>query len=233
MAENVGPPNTTADEEKLIVGSKSDDGSSSLNSTLTDRPSDHQEQINHTTEESPRGGARGLSTQNGADTESENVTIESTTSRDGTGMHAIPSDQGSNSSLSSMENQAYSNLTISSKVDDSDPNSGESSKANNSTPSIMSEKSVNSSIEVEDNSSSSTIETNVATEAEKSEDASDGTDGTEDDALKHENPEEVQNGPIDSSDSTIALAEKEVQTDLETLPEIQTEGSHDVDAAAE
>ncbi|KAL3515397.1 hypothetical protein ACH5RR_022299 [Cinchona calisaya] len=223
MTENVA----TVNDDNKNVGSKSDDGSSSINSTLTEIPNDHQELINDTAEASAGGGAYGLSTQNGAETEPQNVTTESTTSGDGTGLHSIPSDQGNNSSLSSTENHADPDISLSLKVDDFKSNSGEASKTNNSTQSIMPEKSVNSSTEAEENSRSSTTETHDATEAENTEDTSDGTDdGTE-------NPGEVQNDPLDSSDSSMGLIEKDVRTDLETLPEIQTEGSHDEDAAAE
>ncbi|KAL3538760.1 hypothetical protein ACH5RR_002126 [Cinchona calisaya] len=187
MIETGGPLNTTANEDLENVGSKSDERSLSLNSTLIGISSDNQERMNSPTEGTTSGS-------------------------DGSGL-------GKNSTLSSTDNQADSNSTVSTKVEDAESNSGQALTTYNNTLSA-----VNSSIE--DSSQSSSMKSDNATEAEESKDTNDGTD---DGALQLENSDEVQHDPIDSSDSSIGLEEKEFQTDLET----QTEESNNEDAAAE
>lgn len=53
------------------------------------------------------------------------------------------------------------------------------------------------------------------------------------DSFKTENLDEFHPDLVDFSDSDIQLEEKDVRTDLDTLPEIGTEGSDNEDAAAE
>lgn len=67
-------------------------------------------------------------------------------------------------------------------------------------------------------------ESNGSSESGRTDENSESTNGTED---------AVQHDPIDSSDSHISEDEKEARTDLDTLPEIQTVGDENGEAAAE
>jgi hypothetical protein len=62
---------------------------------------------------------------------------------------------------------------------------------------------------------------------------SDGNDESSENLSRDESFDAVQHDPIDMTDSHIGLVEKEVRTDLDTLPEIKTEGDNSDYTAAE
>lgn len=105
-------------------------------------------------------------------------------------------------------------------VDGKPPGGGSDTENISSSSEETSSKAINSSsIVTEDNSQTSTAGSDNTIDSEN----------LDSDAVKTENPEVVQNDPIDSSDSSVA-----VRTDLETLPHIQAEATtNDEDAAAE
>ena len=85
--------------------------------------------------------------------------------------------------------------------------------------------------------SNESIETEGNIDATQNENSDTGnvTDETDENSVSYSKPEdadEVHHDPIDSSDPSMTL-EKDVRTDLDTLPEIRTEGSNDEEAAAE
>nr|GLL45507.1 protein PFC0760c-like [Ipomoea trifida] len=84
----------------------------------------------------------------------------------------------------------------------------------------------------EDDRWSTTIDSFDATDAEKSGTVDEtGSVDEEFESFNTENIGEIED-LIDSSDSSFSLDEKDVRNDLETLPEIQTEGSNTEDLAA-
>lgn len=83
----------------------------------------------------------------------------------------------------------------------------------------------------EGNTTESSSEKNNEFGDEKS-DTSVGTDESLETTLT-DNPEEIQEDAIDISDTSNSLEEKDIRTDLDTLPEIQTEGTNSEDVAAE
>uniref|UniRef100_A0A5B6ZHZ2 Myb-like protein X n=1 Tax=Davidia involucrata TaxID=16924 RepID=A0A5B6ZHZ2_DAVIN len=241
MAKNGIPLNTTANEEKVleIVSSKSED-SSVLNSRETTEANNQPEVSNNSMEVSTE--TQDLSLQNGRETisdptQAENATVGETTSGEDSSLQTIALEQANNSNIASVNNQSDFNLTISLNNENAEATTGESSNSSTNLESVVSEKVTrsNASAEAEDNTGSSTTEENIdATQNEKSE-TSNERDGTNEslDSSTTENLDEIQHDPIDSSDSSIPLEEKEVRIDLDTLPEIRTEGSNNEDAAAE
>lgn len=83
----------------------------------------------------------------------------------------------------------------------------------------------------EGNTTESSPEKKNEFEGEKP-DLGDGTDESLE-TTSTDNPEEVQEDAIDASDTSISVLDKDIRTDLDTLPEIQTEGSNSEDVAAE
>lgn len=210
MIENNHPLDTISNNAVDNVESKSE------NSFLVVQSDDHAPLVKNTTEVIREADSSSI--QNSTETignlsHSENVAVDvKAPGDDGSDMQHISLDQSDKSTLSSGNHE-----------EDPKP---QTSNPDNGTLPIMSEKSMNSSIVREDNSQSSTTGSNNTTES-KNLDPDDGTSSKENDAVKTENPE-VQNDPIDSSDSSVA-----VRTDLETLPAIQAEATNDEDAAAE
>ncbi|GFY90070.1 hypothetical protein Acr_07g0002670 [Actinidia rufa] len=82
--------------------------------------------------------------------------------------------------------------------------------------------------------SNESIETEGNVDATQNENSDTGnvTDENSASDSKTEDADEVHQDPIETSDPTMTL-EKDVRTDLDTLPEIRTEGSNDEEAAAE
>ncbi|XP_016477197.1 uncharacterized protein LOC107798684 [Nicotiana tabacum] len=219
------PPNTTNSEEKHgdPISFTATDASVS-NSTITEGLTDNSGSRTHSTEVSTQ--MHEISLQNGtqAVTQEYNATLEDTTS--GGSSLSISSSQQSSSATDMGDNQLVSNLSFSSKNDGVDSTPLDSLDVSGDTESSLAEK-VN-----QGNATVKAVDNNV-TEAEKT-DTSDenGTTDEGEDASIAENMEEVQDDPIDTSDSSTHLEEKHIRTDLETLPEIQTEGNME-DAAAE
>ncbi|KAJ8572447.1 hypothetical protein K7X08_008958 [Anisodus acutangulus] len=166
-----------------------------------------------------------LSLQNGTQAVNQeyNVTVGDTTS--GVSDLSISSSQQNNFTDMADDNQIDSNLTVSSKNDELDSTPVDSSNVSGEIS--VAEKVVqgNATVEAVDNN---------ATEVEKADTTSEEIGTTDEgvDASIVENLGEVQDDLIDTSDSSTHLEEKHIRTDVETLPEIQTEGNME-DAAAE
>ncbi|KAK4340111.1 hypothetical protein RND71_041573 [Anisodus tanguticus] len=218
------PPNTTNSEEKHDdpISSTAEDTSVS-NSTKTEGLTENSESRTHSTEVSTQ--TLDLSLQNGTETVNQeyNVTVGDTTS--GVSNLSISSSQKNNSTDMADDNQIDSNLTVSSKNDELDSTPVDSSNVPGELS--LAEKVVqgNATVEAVDNN---------ATEVEKADTTSEEIGTTDEgvDASIAENLGEVQDDPIDTSDSSTHLEEKHIRTDVETLPEIQTEGNME-DAAAD
>ncbi|OIS97697.1 PREDICTED: myb-like protein X [Nicotiana attenuata] len=219
------PPNTTNSEEKHDdpISSTATDASVS-NSTITEGLTDNSGSRTHSTEVSTQ--MHDISLQNGtqAVTQEYNATVEDTTS--GGSSLSISSSQQRSNPTDMADNQLVSNLSFSSKNDGVDSTPVDSLNVSGDTESSLAEKVIRGNATVE------AVDNNV-TEVENT-DTSDENGTTDEgvDASISENLGEVQDDPIDTSDSSTHLEEKHIRTDLETLPEIQTEGNME-DAAAE
>ncbi|KAG2704808.1 hypothetical protein I3760_05G022600 [Carya illinoinensis] len=130
----------------------------------------------------------------------------------------------------SESNQSDGNSTVSIKNEDVDAGSGESTSANNSD-SALSEKITT----VAEDGSVSSISKENTDASENKLDGHDEPGGTKKGSDNYSRDEIDVNvhDPIDVSDSHIGLDEKEVRTDLDTLPEITTEWENSKDVAAE
>ncbi|KAI8025856.1 hypothetical protein LOK49_LG02G03284 [Camellia lanceoleosa] len=236
MVENVASPNVTGKKEKgYEIGSSKLEDSWLLNSTMTTKANNQPEMGNNNSTDGS-SETNNLSLQNETETKAsaskaQNATVEGTTSED-SALQTIALGQENNSNATaSNNNQSDSNLTISSNTENLEAAAeGEFSNSSSTSELSVSEKVATSNASVGVEGTSTTEEHTDATRNEKSE-TSDGTDVKDEsrDSAKTENPDVVHHDPIDSS---IPL-EKDVRTDLDTLPEIRTEGSNNEDAAAE
>ncbi|CAI9764443.1 unnamed protein product [Fraxinus pennsylvanica] len=195
------------------------DNSSLSNTTLTEGTIDHRETSNNLSEVRMESHDPSLLNGTGSKLElnhGQNVSVGGTTSG-----------EANNSSSDEDNNHVDSNSTLLVKNKDSESSLGEFSDSSNNSKSSVSEN-IGSELSVEaGNKTESLTEKNDATEVDKS-DTYGGTDEFSD-----QTSEEVQHDPIISSDSSNSLDEKDVRTDLETLPDIQTAGTSIEDAAAE
>ncbi|XP_004230671.1 uncharacterized protein [Solanum lycopersicum] len=226
--EEDSPPNTTNSEEKHddpILSTAAD--TSISNSTRTEGLAENSESRTYSTELSTQ--AHDLLLQNGtqAVNQESNATVGDTTSS-----NMSTSQQSSNSADTVDDNQIDSNLTVSSKNDELDSIPVDSSNVSGDTEPSLAEKVVqgNATAEAVDNGGLP-LNDNNATEVEKADTGSEET-GITDEEVDASIVENLGDDLIDSSDSSSHLEEKHVRTDVETLPEIQTEGSME-DAAAE
>lgn len=141
--------------------------------------------------------------------------------------------EGSNLANTTLEQNDDSNLTTL-KNEDAESTQSDSSAESNHSKSSVSEKVIhgNPRFTTEDDRWSTTIDSFDATDAEKSGTVDEtGSVDEEFESFNTENIGEIED-LIDSSDSSFSLDEKDVRNDLETLPEIQTEGSNTEDLAA-
>ncbi|KAK4739882.1 hypothetical protein R3W88_003579 [Solanum pinnatisectum] len=231
--EEDSPPNTTNSEEKHddpILSTAAD--TSVSNSTRTEGLTDNSESRTYSTELSTQ--TYDLLLQNG--TQAVNLEYNATVGdRTSSNTSSSTSQQSSNSADTVDDNQIDSNLTFSSKNNELDSIPVNSSNVSGDTEPSLAEKVVqgNATTDAVDNEGLP-LNDNNATEDEKADTSSEETGTTDEDvdASIVENLGEVQDDLIDTSDSSTHLEEKHVRTDVETLPEIQTEGSME-DAAAE
>lgn len=123
-----------------------------------------------------------------------------------------------NNATLDVENKHSDSNSTDLETKDSETNFGNLSNSSNSTETLISGES---------STEESPVEENDDVDAEKLD--------TEDvlESELNENPEEIQHDSIDEPDSSDTLEMKDVRTDLETLPEIQTEGTNSEDAASE
>ncbi|KAL7203391.1 hypothetical protein ACSBR2_016646 [Camellia fascicularis] len=234
MAENVVSPNVTRKEEKgYQIGSSKSEDSSPLNSTMTTEENNQPEIGNNNSTEGS-SGTNNLSMQNETETKpdaskAQNDMVEGTTSEDSALQTVALGQENNSNTAASNNNQSDSNLMISSNTENLEAAAkGESSNSSTTSEFSVSEKvtTSNASVEVE----GTTEEHTDATRNEKSE-TSNATDVKDEsrDSAETGNAYVVHHDPVDSS---ISL-EKDVRMDLDTLPEIRTEGSNNEDAAAE
>ncbi|KAK3011992.1 hypothetical protein RJ639_011250 [Escallonia herrerae] len=232
--EAVGNGSSSTETVDEVKGSETDSQGSLVSKSSITTNFSQPELTNKSTEVSTEFPS--LLKQNGTETTTDssqprNASEGGTTSAEGYNLQDSVSKQN-NSTAASDSRESGSNSTVSVETE----NAGGSSNSSTSAEYVVSEKTIRSSAssEAEDSSDSSTTVANSdAIPAEKLE-TSKGTDETDGSAAsKSENPDEVQHDPIDSSDTSVALEEKEVSIDLDTLPDIRTEGSNSEDAAAE
>ncbi|KAL3350407.1 hypothetical protein AABB24_023068 [Solanum stoloniferum] len=222
--EEDSPPNTTNSEEKHddpILSTAAD--TSVSNSTRTEGLTDNSDSRTYSTELSTR--TNDVLLQNG--TQAVNLEYNATVGdRTSSNMSSSTSQQSSNSADTVDDNQIDSNLTFSSKNDELDSILVNSSNVSGDTEPSLAEK------VVQGNATTDTVDNEgLPLKADASNEET-GTTDEDVDASIVENLGEVQDDLIDTSDSSTHLEEKHVRTDVETLPEIQTEGSME-DAAAE
>ncbi|CAA2963748.1 Hypothetical predicted protein [Olea europaea subsp. europaea] len=218
MSKSDNQSNVTTNEAEEKLKEKSENSSLS-NATLTVVSNDHIETSNISL--GMRMESRDPSLQNGTESKlvlnhGENGTIGGTTSG-----------VANNSTSDMVSNHVDSISTIPPKNKDLESSSWEFADSSNDSESSVAEN-IRSELSVEagNNTESLTVK-NDATEAEKS----DNDVGT--DEFSDKTSEDVQHDPIDSSDSSNSLDKKDVLTNHETLPEIQSAGTSIEDAAAE
>ncbi|KAF7127361.1 hypothetical protein RHSIM_Rhsim11G0148900 [Rhododendron simsii] len=195
------------------------EGTSLLNSTVTAESSNLLEVSNNSTD--------GSLLQNGTEmkpdvTEAQNATL------------ALGKENDSNTA--SNYDQSNSNLVVSGNTGNADAAvTGEFPNSSTTTASetALSEKVItsNSSVEVEGHSGLSTTEENADTTRNEKSETSSGTNKSRD-SSESGNADAVQRDPIDSTDSSVALDEKDVRSGG-TLQEIRAEGTENGDAAAQ
>ncbi|KAL8541650.1 hypothetical protein ACS0TY_002785 [Phlomoides rotata] len=186
-----------------------------------------------TKEDSLDNSANGSPPNNSVTQESNDHLMSNTTTED----HKLPSEnvmehaQGNNtesvsaggSALQTIDSERRANSSISNVESTLDakefPNSSNKSPSENV---LIFEASVEAG-----NNTETLVENNNEIEGEKS----DTTDGTDIENLETTENSEVHQDAIDISDMSMGMDEKEVRTDLETLPEMQTEGANNEDAA--
>ncbi|PSS19270.1 LisH domain-containing protein [Actinidia chinensis var. chinensis] len=181
-----------------------------------------------------------LSLQN--ETEAQNGTVRGSNSEGSN----LQTRQEKNSFADSKNNSPDSNLEISSNTENAEAEAANleiSSNTENAEAEAAMGDSSNSSATKEIPVSEKVIISNESIETEGNIDATQNensdtgnvTDETDENSVSYSKPEdadEVHHDPIDTSDPNMTL-EKDVRTDLDTLPEIRTEGSNDEEAAAE
>jgi hypothetical protein len=229
-------------------------GRSDTNSTMTTQSSGHPEGSNNTTlvRMEPSNPSAEVSTEaldikeviSGSSQQNETVTLSdsphaqnmmanSTNAGNSMSVQTLETEQTSNTSTVSESNQSDVNSTSSIKFEKEDVAAGESSTLHNNSELAVLEK---ITTEAEDGSLSSESKENIdATKDKKleSNSESDGNDESSENFSRDESLDAVQHDPIDMTDSHIGLVEKEVRTDLDTLPEIKTEGDNSDYTAAE
>ncbi|KAL3814341.1 hypothetical protein ACJIZ3_015609 [Penstemon smallii] len=182
---------------------------SSLNDTETNGSHDHLVASNNSTEFASENHESSLQNMTESESNSETISLE----------HA-------NNSTLDVDNKHFdSNSTISTETKDAELSFEDFSTVSNNTKSSASGKFTKEASVDADNNTESSEEEN-----------SDIGDGVRDEVLASEttvDPEEVLHESTDLSDSSNSLEEKDVRTDLDTLPEIQTEGTNSEDAAEE
>ena len=258
VAKNSISLNVIDVEDKGNDGSSNSVDRSVTNSTMTTQSNDndHPEAINNTTLVSTNAGnySTEVSTE-GHDTtgtgsgtsdssqqnvtvpltdsaHDHNLTVAVTTTGDSLSVQTLEMEKTNNSTTDSESNQSDVNSTLPIKIENVDAAAGESSTPVNNSKFDVSEKITS---EAEDGSGSLTSKENADAEKDKSagNTESGGTKESADNSSRHGTFDSVQHDPIDASDSHISLNEKEVRTDLDTLPEIRTEGDNSEDTAAE
>ncbi|KAL0348291.1 UNVERIFIED_CONTAM: hypothetical protein Sangu_1056900 [Sesamum angustifolium] len=226
MAKDDNPTNITTSGLKEKTFENSENGSSP-NNTLTQVSNDNLETSNNSTEVTTQNPD--LPLQNVTNSDDKGIVDEGAPT-EGSNLQSIAFKEANNSTLDVEKNTSGSNSTSHSESKGAESNFREFSNPYNNTDSSASIKIAISEVFAEAGiNTGSATEKNEGTEAKKS-DTSDGADEDLESATS-ENPGEVQADPIDLSDSSSSLEEKDVRTDLDTLPEIQTEGTENEDVA--
>ncbi|PIN16207.1 hypothetical protein CDL12_11143 [Handroanthus impetiginosus] len=219
-SENGSSLNNTVTEGLNVTTSETNidmldnpENSSPPNGTLTEGFSDHLTS-NSSTEVTTED--HDLTSQNVTKSEPEldhgQGILTKVSSVEGSNLEATALELANNSTLNIDNSHFYSNSTGSAESNNAESHSEEFSNSSNNITESSSEK-------------------KVETEAEKSDLSNDTEENLE--STVTENPEEVQHEGIDASDTANTEEEKDGRVDLDTLPEIQTEGTNNEDAAVE
>lgn len=151
---------------------------------------------------------------------SQNATVDGMTTREGITGQTLVVEQ-TNATVSGND-QSDSNSTVL-RSDGTAEGEDRSSMIKETTDSTKNEDATKN-VESKNENATKNEESNGSSESGRTDENSESTNGMED---------AVQHDPIDSSDSHISEDEKEARTDLDTLPEIQTVGDENGEAAAE
>ncbi|XP_041013711.1 cilia- and flagella-associated protein 251-like [Juglans microcarpa x Juglans regia] len=175
-------------------------------------------------------GTSGFSQQNGTVNISDLAHAQNITA-DLSSVQTLEMEQNGNSTSVSESNQSDVNSTVSIKIEKADAGARESSTSSNTMESALSEK---ITTETEDGSVSSTSKENTDATKNKADGKSElgRTNESSDNSSRDEVPDAVEHNPVDASNSHITLNEK-VDTDLDKMPEIRTEGENGKAVAAE
>lgn len=222
---------STVNEEKgSEVYNSTSQGSSSLNSIITSESNDQSKLSSD---------SNGLSLPNGTEiiisdpSHTQNVTEGAST--EGSNFQTVTLEQADDSSKALDNSQFHPNSTTSIATENVEANPLDSSNSSTNLQFVASEHTVQSNVsadETKDGSESTIIEANTNTVQNGKADSNGGTDGTYEssDSTNTENADELQH---DTTDSSIPLEDKEDHIDLDTLPDIRTEGSNSEEAAEE
>ncbi|KAF5444266.1 hypothetical protein F2P56_036754 [Juglans regia] len=175
-------------------------------------------------------GTSDFSQQNGTVNISDSAHAQNITA-DLSSVQTFEIEQNGNSTSVSGSNQSDINSTVSIKIEKADAGAIELSTSSNTTESSLSEK---ITTETEDGSVSSTSKENTDATKNKADGKSElgRTNESSDNSSRDEVPDVVEHNPVDASNSHIALDEK-LNTDLDKMPEIRTEGENSKAVAAE
>lgn len=234
MAENA-TLSVAASEEKLEGSSSNPVASSLLDANVKIQSSDLPEADNNSTIVSteasnnvPEVNQATTSYQpNGTETVSEsahsqNATVDGMTTREGVTGQTLVVEQ-TNGTVSGNDQSDSDSTVLRSDGTAEGEDSSRSSTIKETTDSTKNEGATKN-VESKNENATKNEESNGSSESGQTDESSESTNGTED---------AVQHDPIDSSDSRISEDEKEARTDLDTLPEIQTVGDENGEAAAE
>ncbi|KAM5550920.1 cilia- and flagella-associated protein 251 [Rosa sericea] len=245
-AEN-GTVSVAASEEKVDENLSNPVDSSVLNATMKVQSDDIPEADNNSTNLSTESSNNSLEVNqaNGTETvsvsaHSQNGTLDGMTTREGIAGETLVVEQTNNTisdNYHSDSNSTVSSNKVESNVSEKIARSNgtaqleddsRSSTINESMDAAKNEElkneDANKNEETKNEEATKNKELNGTSESGKTGNSSDSRNGAED---------AVQHDPIDSSDSLVSEDKKEARTDLDTSPEMKTEGNENGQAAAE
>lgn len=220
-----------AGNNSIQVGEKASNGSTVVTAELSQNVT---ERSNEMSDSSLQNGTESVSYSG----HPQNVTMGGTTTGESKNVDTLLLGETNNSSVASKDNESSINSTISSGIDDPSEASGQFLDSSNK---LKPDGDVSGKISSSDGTAGveegyrlSVMKGNTdATQNEKSDNESESNGTNESSDSMNGMEDSIQHDPIDSSDTHISQDEKEVRTDLGTLPEIRTERDESEEATAE
>lgn len=213
------------------------------------RADDASSAVTHETESANTENERGKTENSSENTEmniqevdnevnnGEEMTIGQNTADNSVLSSTMTMESNSNISMEQDTESGNSSVEIGTEAKNAvgDHSSSASNNSNFDSNIVTSNDNENAEVATVDSNFSTTSGEDIdATQNEKSAVGNEANEKDESsDSFKPENLDEFHQDLVDFSDSNIQLEEKDVRTDLDTLPEIRTEGSDNEDAAAE